>query len=220
MRTYYDENKTFREVRLHPYRAGEPGHAGHIDFRRFPEQIPKSLEDFLPYADQSAVQTFYRFLAEVNGHQSHLESSDCALRPPGPHRDGNSTASLSVHGRVCLLFRKLDLNCSPAHTDWLRGRLQTVLEERDDAMSETEGVVGFTLNRALHTSLSTGAWRPDGQFECDADDPGYGRHLMLSFWAYGSTNDETFGNLERIFNNIRYACQAISDEINQSLSRE
>jgi hypothetical protein len=175
------------------------------------------LEDFLPFAHRDAVQTFYRLLREINGSGSHLETCDCAFRPPQPHKDPNSRHALSAFGRVDVLYRALALNCSSLHTDWLCQRLMTVLSQIDPTFTEAQGVVAFTLIKALHTALSQGTWTLDGEFEWADDDPGQGNHLMLSFWAYGDTEDEVYENLGRVFQNIRLSCNALSEEIDASV---
>lgn len=217
MQTYYDEGREYAVARLHPYSAGAEDQAGYVNFKEHPNQIAESLEDFKPFANLEAIQVFYSILTEINGSRSHLETCDCAFRPPAPHKDSNSNLALSAHGRLYLMYRESQINCSFEHTDWLCGRLMAVLDETDLALPPSRAVVGFTHNKVLHLALSNGEWRPDGQFECDEDDPGYGRHLMLSFWAYGDTEGEVFSTLGRVFGNIGVACQSVSNEINDSI---
>jgi hypothetical protein len=95
-----------------------------------------------------------------------------------------------------------------------------ILEAIDVEFSSSEGVAGFTLTRTLQLALSKGFWRPDGSFDCAADDPGFGRHLMISFWAYGDTASEAFANLNRLFHNLWNACRLLSAEIGNGLSAQ
>ncbi len=218
MIAYYDAKRAYAQPRLHPYVAAEPNQTGHVDFKSKPELIRTALEDFRPFAEQAAVQTFYSFLEWINGPDSSLETNDCALRPPEPHHDANSPLALSTHGRLFILYRNLTLNSSLEHSDWLCGALMTSLRHTDLTLPASEAVVGFTLNAAIQTEVSTGHWVSDSLFDAPGDDPGLGRHLMLSFWAYGNTVEEAFGNLDRLFTNLWAACRMVSGEIARGCS--
>ncbi len=220
MIVYYDAKRAYAQPRLHPYGAAEPNQTGHVDFKSKPELIRTSLEDFRPFADQPAVQTFYSFLEWINGPESSLETNDCAFRPPAPHHDANSPLDLSTHGRLFILYRNLALNSSQEHSDWLCGALMASLRHTDQELSAGEAVIGFTLTAALQTAISTGHWVSDSLFDSASDDPGLGRHLMLSFWAYGNTAEDAFGNLNRLFTNLWTACRMVSDEITRATSGE
>ncbi len=208
---YYDAAKTYPTARLHPYTE-------YVDFVQHLDQIPVALEDFRPFSDRSAIQTFYDFLRWLNGPDSHFQSCDCVLRPPSSHTDTNSHHTLSAIGRVFIIFRDLRLNCSMPHTDWLCRRLMNHLDTVDPDMSAAEGVVGFTLNPVLHLDLAKGFWRPTGEYEAADDSPGYGRHLMLSFFAYGNDEALAFNNLDRVFRNLWSACRLLSDDMQHAFS--
>ncbi|MDF2435293.1 MAG: hypothetical protein JWP44_4924 [Mucilaginibacter sp.] len=216
MEAFYDPTRVYPTARLHPYTGTGANQSGYIDFKASPEQIASALEDFRPFAHREAVQVFYGLLREINGSDSHFETSDCAFRQPAPHRDAHSQHALCAFARLYILFRTLPLNCSSAHTDWLAGKLLDVLRQIDPTMTATDGVVALTLTEILHTGLSNGIWL-DGQFDCPDDDPGFGKHLMLSFFAYGDDEDQAYDNLSRVFRNIGHACGSLSEEIAASL---
>jgi hypothetical protein len=218
LKHYYDAAKTYPKVRLHPYRAGGDSPTGYLDFVKNADQISTALEDFRPFSDRSAVQGFYDFLQWLNGSESYLQSSDCAFRPPAPHQDTNSHSNLSAVGRIFIMFRDLQLNCSALHTDWLCKQLMDHLSAIDPDMSAAEGVVGFTLNPALHLDLAKGIWHPSGEFEAAPDSPGFGRQLMLTFYVYGNDENHVFDNLDRVFRNIWSACRSLSQEVHEAIS--
>jgi hypothetical protein len=220
MLVYYDDGRTYQEARLHPYTARSGDQSGHVDFKAHPERIPDVLEDFRPFDSTDCVQTFYSFLRWINGPDSHLETCDCALRRPGVHRDPNSNRKLSVYGRIYVMFRDLKVNSSLSQTDWLCGRLMGDLKGTDTNMPGSEGVVAFTLNPVIQIGISSGAWREDGQFFSPFNDPGRGRHLMLTLWAYGDDEFQMFQNLGRVFQNIWSACKSVSFEIDLGVKRE
>jgi len=216
MVVYYDRNRTYPEARLYPYGPSYPGDSGFVDFKHNPELIRTALEDFRRFNHRQAVQTFYDFLSWINGSDSCLETNDCAFRPPEPHQNPISQLPLCAYGRVYVLFRDLRLNSSRKCSGWLCENLMRVLNQTGAELSEQQGVVGFTLNPSLQISISKGSWRNDGSFETDADDPGFGHHLMLSFWAYGNNEDESFHNLNRVFENIWIACRSVSKHAGNS----
>jgi len=218
MVVYYDKDRTYPEARLHPYHASNLGDSGFVDFKQKPELIRSTLEDFRPFEHWPAVQTFYEFLAWINGPDSLLETNDCAFRPPGPHKNAISPLLLCAYGRVYVLFRDLRLNSSQKYSEWLCRSLMRTLHLTGSDLTEEEGVVGFTLNPSLQIPISTGTWRDDGTFETDPNDPGFGHHLMLSFWGYGSSEEQSFHNLNRVFDNIWSACRSTSKEIGNSIS--
>jgi hypothetical protein len=220
VQVYYDEERTYAEARLHPYTARSGDQSGYVDFKAHPERILDALEDFRPFDSMDCIQTFYSFLRWVNGPDSYLETCDCALRRPSVHQDPNSNRKLSTYGRIYLMFRDPKVNSSLSQTDWLRGRLMGDLKGTDIDMLGSEGVVAFTLNLVIQIGISSGAWREDGRFFSPLSDPGRGRHLMLTFWAYGDDELHAFQNLDRVFQNIWSACKSVSLEIDLGVKRE
>jgi hypothetical protein len=216
VQVYHDADRTYPTIRLHPYTGTGVEQAGYVDFKTQPERIPSVLEDFRSFAHREGIQEFYELLRKINGADSQLESSDSAFRPPGPQKDANSHRALSGYGRLYILFRNLTYNCSDSHVKWLTQELMRELTNTDPQLPSSEGVVGFTLIKILQLALSAGEWLGE-QFSAADDDPGHGQHLMLSFWAYGDTEDEVYVNLGRIFRNIGVACAAVSNEITRSL---
>ena len=217
LQVYYDADRTYATIRLHPYTGTSVEQAGHVDFKSQPERIPDVLEDFRPFAHRAGIQEFYGLLREINGPESQLESSDSAFRPPAPHKDPNSYRALSAYGRLYILFRNLAYNSSDNHVQWLTQTMMRELTYADPQWPSSEAVVGFTLISVLQLALSAGEWLSDSQFSAADNDPGHGQHLMLSFWAYGDTEDEVYVNLGRVFKNIGVACAAVSNEIKRSL---
>ena len=93
------------------------------------------------------------------------------------------------------------------------GNLIAELNDMDIELDMREAVIGFSTSRALFIELSNGAFRADGQFEADRDDPGHGNQVTLWFWAFGDTEAAVFANLGRIFGNLWAACRATSEAI-------
>jgi hypothetical protein len=71
-------------------------------------------------------------------------------------------------------------------------------------MIKIEGIpsLDLILTRRFQTGISTGHWIDDDFFESLPGDLGAGELTMLSFWAYGDSDDAAFENLSRVFSNI------------------
>lgn len=212
METYYDYSRESPVPRLFPYVAATSEQSGFVDFIKYPELIETVLEDFIPFSHADAVRTFYKFLRWINGPNSNLATNDCVLRSPSPHRDAHSHFDLSVCGRVGIHYRNLHLNSSNTRSNLLCQKLMEYLSSIDKAFTPAEGLVGFSKNPVIQTAISNGGFCPDGSFEEGFNDPGFGTHLMLTFWAYGGTEKSAFSNLERVFNNIWEACRLASKD--------
>lgn len=216
MKVYYADELTYNEPRLHPYKPRAPGQHGYEDFKTNPAAIRTVLEDFRPLESWQAVQRFYEFLEWVNGSDSRLETSDCALRPPAIHNDPNSTHKLRIRGRVFILFRNLRDNASDHNVVWLCQSLQSQVEPIEPELPASEAVLGFTLNPVIHVALSEGLVRSDGTFATSSkSDPGLGKHLMVTFYAYGDDDAHAFANLDRMVRALWSACRTLSAHIEQ-----
>ncbi len=219
MIVYYDKSRVYIHPRLFPYDAAAADQKGYIDFTENPDLIESSLEDFLPICHTPAGQTFYAMLRWINGPLSLLQTCDSALRLPQPHQDNNSPLKLCTHGRLYILYRNLQLNSSPKHADWLCSSTMHLLSGIDPAFTQKEGVVGFTKTICLQTAISRGTWNEQG-FEAATNDPGFGHHCMLSFWAYGNSEEVAFRNLERLFRNLWSALEQLSNTLRQADLRQ
>lgn len=111
------------------------------------------------------------------------------------------------------MYRDEVLNCHWPNVDWLGGRLMAALAEADHEFPPEQATVAFTVNGALHASLCQGTRLADGYWEYAPDDPGYGHHIMLTFYAYGDDERDVFQRLERTFRNIDRVCRRVSQAI-------
>lgn len=219
MVTYYDKQLEPAGSRLHPYTPAPHSPAGCVDFKAHPELIETVLEDFRPFEGRPAIQTFYAFIRWINGPESHLETSDCGLKPPGPHNDRNSTRPLRISGRVFVLFRNLQANCDPNFSSQLLTSLNEQVGRSGVRLTENEAVIGFSFARAIHTAISNGTWKGE-DFAFDQDDPGIGRHIILSFFVYGDDEESVFENLDRAFKGLWHACRAVNLQIEDAIRRD
>lgn len=212
MDVYQDPSAGFNKPRVHPFVSTRPGEAGFVDFKRHPERVAEVLEDFVALRHETAIQTFYRFLAWLNGPDSLLESCDCALRGPEPHDFEYSRRSLCIHGRLMVMHRDLSANCDNRF-NLLYNSLGRELSSIDQEFTRSQGTVGFAGSRALYKELLPARPGKDGYILSRTGDPGRGHQVSLLFKAFGDDADEAFKHLDRVFKNIEMACRRTSEKL-------
>jgi hypothetical protein len=98
-----------------------------------------------------------------------------------------------------ILYRDLALNTLPEQIHWLTNAAAHALNQTDPGFEW--GAIGATIMSTRFTSLPGPPERQSGQ------------HLMLSFWAWGETEQEVMINLDRTFHNVTLVLRRLSDEI-------
>jgi hypothetical protein len=200
MKTYEHDGPAFTEPRSHPWStSGADEQARYYDFTSSPELIRTSLEDFKSLEHYPAIEEFYALLERINHPKSLLESNDCALIAPGVNLTGQVKAKLECSGRVMLLFRELSQNTRTARLSWLKTAFHYQLAHLDPKFAL--GMIGTTLVPVRYLALPEGAQ--------------LGEQLMLSFWAFGETEQTTMLNLGRLFKNLTQALRTVSARIVQ-----
>jgi hypothetical protein len=178
--------------RAHPWTdAASSPDSRYYDFKANPWLIRSSLEDYTPWNGSEAVETFYRLVEWINAAEGALESNDCEFTGPQSNSDPDFPKALQCSGRLMILFRELTSNLSYPRVERLEDALQRRLAELDPEFAW--GVVGTTIMRTRYVSLPVP----------EAGQMGY--QLMLSFWAWGDTIDETMAHLDRLFRNLSRA---------------
>jgi hypothetical protein len=181
--------------RAHPW-TDAPSSAAHRyrDFKASPQLVRTALEDFTPWDGRKAIETFYRLVEWMNEPDGAFESNDCEFT--GPHDDAaHPPKSQECSGRLMILFRDLPHNLSHPRVEALERAVHLGLAALDRDFEW--GIVGTTIMRTRYVELPGGA---DGPL---------GYQLMLSFWAWGDTDDETMGNLDRLLGNLSEALRGI-----------
>ena len=192
----YEATELEQDVgRYHPWTTSEKNSdSRYYDFKIHPELIPEVLEDFRPYAHFPAVQRFYDLVAWINGLGSCLESNDCEFQGSHTNIDAQFEKKRRTRGRLMVLFRNLEINCSPENVKWLEDcyalYLPMVLPHF------YLGVVGLTKFRTHFTALGKN-----------------GQILILSFWSYGDDEYEAMENLDRTFEGIHKASVIVDAQV-------
>ena len=178
----------FVEPRSHPWvDAVANAECRYYDLKVCPEHIRTSLEDFVPWSRYAAVHDFYALLAWLNHPRSLLETNDCAFTGPEHNEHQEFHKRLQCTGRVMVLFRDLLRNTQGGQTEALATRLHRELAEIDTQLEW--GMIGTTIIPVRYLELN-------GQL---------GSQLMISFWAWGNSTDETMRHLQRVLSNLRRA---------------
>ena len=191
-------------VRDHPWTISEVDASGQYhDFRKRPELIRSSLEDFVPFASRPAINRFYGLVEWVNGPDSTLESNDCGFRPPRPNDNPKFPGALKCNGRLMLLYRNLRHNLHEPACQWLSDSLAQCLWQTDAEFAG--GTIGLSRLPTRFVELP---------LDVSGDEESrIGWILMVSFWAYENTVDLTFANLDRLFGNLTAAVRQTSEQI-------
>jgi hypothetical protein len=196
------------EPRAHPWRhSAFEGGGSYLDFKVHPELIREVLEDFKPFEDRQAVQTFYSFLDYLNGPDSLLESNDCALRTPHSHEDlplNKAGLTLRINGRVECLYREVQYNLDFDAYSWLIRRYFYEL-----CFLETDFREGFIEIGMRPTYFS--------QLQALPPQERYGERVYFEFRAFGRDDDQAWENLNIVFRALHKASEHVHDAIRVGL---
>ncbi len=198
MRVYFESDDKYEGIRAFPYNGTSGGpEEDYYDFKKNPELIPRVLEDFVPWEKHKAIQRFYEMLRWLNGDDSPLESSDCALaRQLGENRTKEPfPRQFESSGRLMVLYRDLRLNTSADHMEWLKKATHFHLNRFDPTFEL--GAVGLFLTNTSYSQLG-------GQL---------GTELVILFFAFGDNEQEVMENLDRLFRNLYTALKCVSQEL-------
>jgi len=197
MKTCEYAGTPFSTPRSHPWSdtLGAEG-SRYFDLTASPEHIRTSLEDFKPWSRYPAIEAFYTLLERLNHEDSELESNDCAFEGPRPNENRNVAKALECSGRVMVLFRALARNTEEGAIAWLKNQLHLALGALDPNFRS--GMVGTTIVPVRYLSLP----EENGQQ--------LGAELMISFWAWGNSEDENMQNLGRLLKNLSQALRKVS----------
>jgi hypothetical protein len=194
MKTCEYAGDPFTEPRSHPWVDAVNGaDCRYYDLTAAPALIRSALEDFAPWAQYAAIETFYALLERLNHRGSALESNDCAFTGPHASEGTQVDKALECSGRVMVLFRALASNTA-AHIEWLKNEFHAELAALDPGFRW--GVVGTTIVPARYLAL--------------ASSEQLGSQLMISFWAWGDTEPDTMLNFGRLLKNLSHALRKVS----------
>ncbi len=177
------------EPRSHPWtNAVASSESRYYDLKAEPQLIRTSLEDFVPWSHYGAVIRIYELLEQLNGTASVFESNDCAFTPPG-ESEAPPLGDVQCSGRLMILYRDLSLNRSRRRIEELKHALHVRLAGIDPDLEP--GMIGTTLVPIRLLALPVTSQ--------------LGVQLMISFWAWGSSEADAMDNLDRVLRNLSQA---------------
>jgi hypothetical protein len=192
VKTCQYDGAPFTEPRSHPWTdSASCADFRYVDLKADPSRIRTALEDFVPFRQYAAIDDFYLLVEWLNGPRSTLESNDCAFTGPHANDAPSFAKALQCSGRVMVLFRRLEKNLSRPRVDSFRGLLHHRLEATDVDFSW--GMIGTTILPVRYVTLP------------GSEDRQLGYQLMVSFWAWGSLEEELMTNLGRVLRNLSQA---------------
>ncbi|MGO9711306.1 MAG: hypothetical protein ACLQBL_20760 [Polyangiaceae bacterium] len=196
MKTCEYDGAPFTEPRSHPWTdSASCADYRYVDLKADPSQIRTSLEDFVPWGHHAAIDDFYALVEWVNGPRSTLESNDCAFTGPHANESPSFAKALQCSGRIMVLFSALARNLSRPGIESFKDSLHHRLGEIDAAFSW--GIIGTTILPVRYVTLPGPAKQQ------------LGYQLMISFWAWGSREEELMTNLGRVLRNLSQALQRV-----------
>ena len=196
-----DEDELPDVARAHPWTESDlvtPGR--YYNSVKDHHLIRVALEDFKPWEQYRAIESFYELLEFLNGPGSLLETSDCMFRGIVSNTSPQIAKELNALGRLMLLYRNIPLNTSPPH---FRRLYQAVLKQisQVDAAFEWGAVV-------------IGAWNT--RYSALSGSTQWGRQMVLKFWAWGDSEAEAMDSLDRVFQDLRVVLSNVCSVLAQS----
>lgn len=195
MLVYFEEKRTDVRGRRHPWTTSELDERGrYYNFKAHPELIREVIEDLRPHDHYDAIQLFYEMLERLNSPASELETNDVIFRPPAKNPSTQFPKKLQTIGRLTVFFRRLTLNARPDDVRWLMGTIADGL--RSKAPAFMLGCVGISTFDTLFMKIM----KP-------------GEIVVLRYWAWGDTPDETMGNLQVVLRNLDECLSGVTNRI-------
>ena len=195
------DSDPFGPVRIHPYeRSTYADNVAYYDFRKHPDLIRENLEDYKPWEQYEAIETFYQLLEWLNGETSVFETNDCAFGGPTSNISTNvSNAKLQCSGRLMTFYRNLASNTDAATVNSFLSAMQFYLQQVDPDFAG--GSIGLCFEDAAFSSINNAI----------------GKELVAQFWAFGDTDEMVFDNLNRLFLNLRHAFVRVNEHVLEAM---
>ena len=189
MKTCEYDGAPFTEPRSHPWTfASTSSDYRYYDLKSEPAFIRTSLEDLVPWSHYPAVEELYALLEWLNSEASALETNDCAFTGPHANESPGFPKSLQCSGRIMVLYRELRENLARRRIESLKNDLHHRLLSLDPEFAW--GMIGTTIVPVRYVTLPVPAHEQ------------LGYELMISFWAWGTSEAELMENLGRAVRNL------------------
>lgn len=203
MRAFHDAEEGRGEPRTHPWQGSlRDPNAKFIDFLEHPELVRTSLEDFVPYAAQPAIDRFFSLIEWMSCPNNIWETTESYLWPPAsPHKNQFfKQYPIICSARLAFFNREHSWQCR--HAMWAFESLLAGLQRRQP--TPPNACVGVFTLPTLFLSLSDdgGASAP----ECKA--------LGVRCYGFGTTNDNAFDAIGLGIDAVREVTEGMAKLIN------
>ena len=191
MRVYFD--RVLTDARMHPWTISTSDERGrYYDFKRYPELIRTSLEEFRPYERYAAVELFYQLLEHLNGRTSYLETNDSRLRPNEKNPDAaRIPKNFVLQSDISLLFRSLGLNlATDAPSQYSQWLIDNLIDSLDSRPEPVYAVIKLYL---FPTEFMTAPVDPDARG---------GYSVVYKILTWGDTEEEQFENYKQVLEEL------------------
>jgi hypothetical protein len=213
MHAFHDLQEEVGEPRLHPWdRSASDPNARFVNFRNHPELVRTSLEDFVPYAHQPAIDRFFELVEWMNSSESIWETTESKFWRVSTHTNRFfSPYRLTCSGRLVFFCRDHLWQCT--RSEWAFTNLLARLENRQP--TPLNACVGVFTMPTLFLSLSDDGGRTAP--ECKA--------LGVRCYGFGNTEDEAFQGFGSGVHAVRDSSHQMSamiiaaDHVNHQLQR-
>ncbi len=191
-------------IRTHPWDDCCNGQGSYYDFKLRPELIPNVLEDFKPFENWLAVQSFYRLLEWLNGPKSNLETNDCAFKGPHPNKHSPHFAQEFLCSFRLMFFQRHQIcNVREKRVRWFANQVQQhLLNAESDNSLPPAHCVEVALRETAFLSL---------RYLTDREKVGW--EVDLTGWVFGDTEEETMTTLDTVIKGLDQGLRAVSKAI-------
>jgi hypothetical protein len=192
MRAFFESIIKTDSIRYHPWTTSVHDPEGkYYDFKKHPELIRTSLEEFTPYDKYQAIEECYQLIEWLNGSDSFLETNDARLEPNVKNPNYPTIdRRLVLSSSISVLFRNLDLNLSSTISppnEWL---IKTTESRLDGLPNPLYGVVKLYLFPTKFMKATLDARQQ------------LGHSVIYKILAWGNAEAEQFENFHQVVKNL------------------
>lgn len=198
-------------LRVQPWTVSNHRSPGkHYDFRKHPELIRTSLEEFTPYSSFEGVESFYSLIESLNDSNSPFETNDARLTN---HMSVNTQRDLVDKAFVtlvefCFFFRELRHNLAEDSPRWFVLWDSHKIDDNEFDIQPNETCRKYIENLITIIERSSGKTWPQiigvGTASLHYDEAPvlpsekYGTQFVIRAWLWGNTQEEVFDGLKNV----------------------
>lgn len=201
MHAFHDAEEAKGESRPHPWKvsAHDPN-AKFFDCLKRPDLVRTSLEDFIPYAHQPAIERFFEMVEWMCGPETLWETTESKFWPPSTHSNRFfSQYPITCSGRLVFFCRDHSWQCR--HSAWAFDNLLKRLVQREP--TPPNACVGVFMFPIQFLSLSEDCCQTAP--EC--------RALGVRCYGFGRNDDEVFNAFGFGVDAVRDCSQGLAEMI-------